>query len=304
MGSTRTSAGAYASYAKSTAHHTAASYTTRSLLPEFDPKLIKVRESVKSAANPHPTPVIVAIDVTGSMGYLAEACRKGLGTLFLETYKRKPVSDPHMMAMALDDMEVVPEALQVTQFEADAVVLGTQIEKLYLVGCGGGNGYESYLGPLYFALTKTKCDAFSEKPARKGFIFTVGDEPPQPVLTGQQIKDFFGDGDSGDIQAAALIKRIEQNWHYYHLIVEEGSHARQYPYQVRDGWAALLGQNVIPLKDHTKMAEVIISLLEVVAGRDKDAVAASWDGSTALTVKHAISGLTVGAAAGTGPVAL
>jgi len=41
------------------------------------------------------------------------------------------------------------------------------------------------------------------------------------------------------------------------------------------------------------MAEVIISAIEVAVGRDKDAVAKSWSGSTSLVVSRAIAGLTV-----------
>src|SRR4051812_41950627 len=80
MGSTRFDPDAYRDYATSTATKSAADYTSSTLKKDFDPKLIKVRESVASAINPHPTPIIVGLDVTGSMGRVLEACRRGLGT--------------------------------------------------------------------------------------------------------------------------------------------------------------------------------------------------------------------------------
>jgi hypothetical protein len=61
---------------------------------------------------------------------------------------------------------------------------------------------------------------------------------------------------------------------------------------------------VIGLKDHRKMSEVIISTIEVIEGRDKDAVAHSWSGDTSLVVREAIKGLTAAGAAGSGPVTL
>jgi len=303
MGSTRFDPHMYAGYAASTAGYTTASYTATSTKREFDPKLIKVRESVKSDLNPHPTPIIVGLDVSGSMGVVVEACRRGLGTLFEEIIKRNPVSDPHVLAMAIGDMECDRSPVQATQFEADPVTIGKQIEDLYLEGGGGGNNHESYLGPLYFALMRTSCDAFKE--GRKGFIFTVGDEEPQLVLQKDLIDKFFGDQPRKDYTAEELIAAVERDWHVFHIIVEEGSYARSRLDQTTQAWRKLLGQHVINLEDHKKMAEVIISTIEVVEGRDKDAVASSWSGGTDVVVAKAIAGLpTSPGAAGSGPVAL
>lgn len=304
MGNARFDAGTYASYARSTAHldHTT-KFKSAATPREMDPKMIKVRESVKSEANPHPTPIIVGLDVTGSMGPVADACHRGLGTLFEEIIKRGPVTDPHVLAMAIGDMEYDRSPVQATQFEADPVVIGTQIEALHLERGGGGNHHESYLGPLYFALMRTKCDAFSE--GRKGYIFTVGDEQPQTILTGKEIEQWFGDQPTKDYTAAELIAAVERNWHVFHIIVAEGSHQQFHSAVTRREWSDLLGQRAILLKDHTKMAEVIISTIEVTEGRDKDAVAHSWSGDTSLVVRDAIAGLVPGGkSAGAGPVAL
>jgi hypothetical protein len=307
MGFSRYDAGTYRSYASSTAHYTPSSYTTKHLKPEFDPKLIGVRQSKKSDINPHPTPVVVALDQSGSMGEVVEAMRKGLGTLFEQVIDRKPVSDPHVMAMAVGDMEMHEEApLQVTQFEADPVTIGKQVEELYLEGKGGGNAHESYLGPLYFVAMRTDCDAFTDTPPRKGFLFTVGDEEPQTILTKELIQKYIGDEAPNDLTAEDLVKMIEPNWHYYHLMVMQGSHARRYPDKVKSAWRGLVGERAIPLSDHTKMSEVIISLMEVVAGRDKDAIIKSWGSGTDLVVADAIAGLPAMPGTGevTGPVAL
>src|SRR5690242_14285232 len=121
MGSTRYDAGTYRDYATSTAHMSASSYKASTLKTDFDPKQIKVRESVKSDVNPNPTPIIVALDVTGSMGSVVEAMRKGLGTLFEQIIERNPVSDPHVLAMGIGDMDHDRAPVQATQFEADPV---------------------------------------------------------------------------------------------------------------------------------------------------------------------------------------
>lgn len=303
MGNARFDAGTYSSYARSTAHldHTT-KFRASATAPAMDPKMIKVRESVKSDANPHPTPIIVGLDVTGSMGPVVDAMHVGLGTLFEEVIKRHPISDPHVLAMAIGDMDCDRSPVQATQFEADPVVIGTQVEALHLERGGGGNSHESYLGPLYFALMRTKCDAFSE--GRKGYLFTVGDEQPQSVLTGQQIERWFGDQPTKDYPAAELLAAVERNWHVFHIIVAEGSYMQYYADRTIKDWRELMGQRVIILNDHRKMSEVIISTIEVIEGRDKDAVVHSWSGDTSIVVRDAIAGLTAADKVSAGPVPL
>ena len=304
MGNARFDATTYSSYARSTAHldHTT-KFKASSTKPDFDPKMIKVRESVKSDLNPKPTPVIIGLDVTGSMGRVVDAMHRGLGTLFEEIIKRDPVSDPHVLAMAIGDMDCDRSPVQATQFEADPVTIGKQVEELHLERGGGGNDHESYLGPLYFALMRTKCDAFSD--GRKGYLFTMGDEGPQTVLTKAQIERWFGDQPKQDYTAEQLIEAVSRNWHIFHLIVMEGDF-QQYPAAAKynEQWSKLLGQRVIKLSDHTKMAEVIISTIEVTEGRDKDSVAHSWSGDTSIVVRDAIKGLAVADKVSAGPVAL
>lgn len=307
MGSTRFDPGAYASYASATRSHTTASYA-KTAKAAFSPKEIKVRESVRSDLNPYPTPIIVGLDVSGSMGVVVEAMRKGLGTLFEEIIKRDPVSDPHVLAMAIGDMDYDRAPVQATQFEADPVTIGKQIEELYLEQGGGGNDHESYLGPLYFAMMRTKCDAFSEPKPRKGFIFTAGDEGPHEVLSKSQIEKWFGDQARRDYTAAELLAALEPNWHVFHLIVKEGSFQRdtggRYADRFNHRWRELYGQRVIELTDHRKMAEVVISTIEVIQGRDKDMVVSSWSGDTSLVVREAVAGLVAGSSSGSGPVRL
>lgn len=305
MGNSRYDAGIYRAYASATATMSHTDYKSRAMPKGMDPKQIKVRESRASDLNPDPTPVIVALDVSGSMGRVVEAMRKGLGTLFEEVIERKPVSDPHVLAMAIGDMECDSAPVQATQFEADPVTIGKQIEELYLERGGGGNDHESYLGPLYFAAMRTDCDAF--KAGRKGFLFTVGDEEPQEVLTKAMIERFFGDQPREDLTAEQMVAMIERNWHYFHIVVDEGDYASRSPRSVQEGWAKILGQRVIHLKDHRKMAEVIVSTMEVTVGRDKASVAKSWSGDTSMVVAAAIQNLPAApgsASTGTSPVAL
>jgi hypothetical protein len=291
MGYHRYDPDTWSTYATATAAKTHRDYGRTSILPAFDPREFGVRESRKSELNPNPTPFIAALDVTGSMGRVVEAMRKGLGTLFEQLITRAVIPDPHVLAIAVGDFDCDRAPIQATQFESEPVTIGKQIEDLWLERGGGGNDSEGYLGPLYFAAMRTDCDAVRD--GRKGFLFTVGDEEPQIVLRQSSVKRFFGDNIQKDLTAEELISLVSRGWEYFHLMVTEGSYMQARQDQVMRAWTDLIGQRALLLTDHTRMAEVIISAAEVAAGRDHDTVAKSWSGSTSLVVRNAITGLTI-----------
>src|SRR5262245_29165524 len=93
-------------------------YSSRSIHANLNPLGVKVRESRVSTDNPNSSPLIVGIDVTGSMGMIADVlAREGLGTLFTGILERKPSTDPHVMFMAVGDANCDSAPLQVSQFE-------------------------------------------------------------------------------------------------------------------------------------------------------------------------------------------
>ncbi len=265
---------------------------SHSLDPDLDPSRISYRESRDSEENPLSTPIIVAVDQTGSMGFLAESLiREGLGTLVESIYARVPVTDPHVMCMAFGDAWTDRAPLQVTQFEAD-IRIAEQLSKFYIEANGGGNGYESYNLPWYFAATRTRCDAWIKR-QRKGFLFTVGDEPPPPELLASHVKTFMGGGLQRDISTRDLLNVVKQNWEVFHIITEEGMYCRSRPQQTKGTWFKLLGERAIGLSDHKRLPELIVSILHVVEGEDPEDVALSWTGKTADVLLQALKSLTM-----------
>ncbi len=278
-------------------HTKASSYNTKStheilkekrLHADLDPKGV-VRESRDSADNPESTPVIIALDVTGSMSTVIDSIvRNGLDTLCKEIFEKKPIKDPHIAAMGIGDVEAGDEApLQVSQFEADIRIL-KDIEKIWLEGGGGGNRHESYLFPLYFAATATKTDSF-EKRQKKGFIFTIGDEEPQEELTAEQINLVMGANvENRSFSAAQVLSMASKQWNVYHVIIEEGSHASTYPDVTKEKWRKFLGQRVISLPDHKLLAETIVSTMMHAEGLEKDKILKAWDPSKAKVIGSAM----------------
>lgn len=292
MGTSRWSPDEWDRYASTTAGKTAKDLFRRtSICKHLDPKDIKMRESCDSPANPNSTPIIVAVDNTGSMGMLAETLiREGLGVLIEEIIARKPVPDPHVMFMAVGDAWCDRAPLQVTQFETD-LRLAEQLSDFWIEGGGGGNSYESYNLPWYFAATHTKCDSILKR-NKKGYLFTVGDEPPPPKLLAEHVKELLGGGLQRDMSSRDLLAMASKTWDIFHIMVEEGSYYSHHGKETKHQWQQLLGQRAIGLSDHTKLSEVIVSTLEVMEGADLTRVANSWSGGTGIVVRKALSNLT------------
>lgn len=286
MGSGTFDASAYRSFASSTAGKTTDEiYTSSSLDASLNPKGVKLRESRDSADNPNSTPIIVAIDVTGSMGIIADVlARDGLGTLFKEVVDKKPITDPHLMFMAIGDANCDHAPLQVSQFEADNRIV-EQLTKIYLEKGGGGNCFESYNLAHYFAAQHTAHDSY-EKRAKRGYLFTVGDEEFPQALTVDQIKTFVGDTVQADVGPEESLQDAERTYDVFHIIIEEGSHARSHLDRVVSGWTKLMGQSAIRLSDHKKLSETIIGIIEAREGLATEKSAGRFGSAVLNAVKH------------------
>jgi hypothetical protein len=271
-------------------------YSASHLDPYLDPKEFKIRESRDSTDNPKSTPIAVALDVTGSMGSLADViAREGLGTLFSGILERKPVSDPHLMFMAVGDVAAGDRGpIQVSQYEADNRIV-EQLTKIWVEGGGGGNHGESYNLAWYIAAFRTVHDSM-EKRGKRGYLFTVGDEPPLQLLTKKEIERATGDKAEQDFDSKTLLALAQRNYDCYHIIIAEGNHARYDLGNVTKSWRELLGQKVIVLEDHRKLAETIVSAIEVAEGVDAHDSAGKWGGMTAKIVGDAVAHLPRGTA--------
>lgn len=249
------------------------------------------RESRDSVDNPNSTAIIVAGDVTGSMGQLAgQLIKDGLATFatLMHEPDRKPLSDPHIMGMAVGDANGDAVPIQCTQFEADIRVI-QQFEKLYVEGGGLGNGSEGYIIPWVVAAMMTDIDCF-EKRGEKGVLFTYGDDGPTPSLTRQQARTYLNLELADDISATEALAMVQRKYDVYHLLVNGSD---QNPH-IANAWKALLGERAIPVIDHTKIPEIMVGILELTrGGKTHAAVAGSFSHVTAVAVSKAIDGLTV-----------
>lgn len=236
-------------------------FRSRGMVPEFDPERIDVRESRDSDYNPNSTPIIVAVDVTGSMGHLAELLvREGVAELMTSLLDEGRVSDPQLLCMGIGDAWTDQAPLQATQFEADLRIV-EQLGRIWIEGGGGGNGEESYILPWAFAAEKTSCDAI-EKGRRKGLLVTVGDDGPPAALL-REHAERIGLSLQRDMDAKELLRIASAQWDIFHLQIEEGFNMQgRQGDDIRQRWRDLLGERFISVPDYRLMAKVIAGLAE------------------------------------------
>ena len=151
-------------------------FLSRKLDPALDPKNV-IRECCDSEEHPETFPVILALDVTGSMGQAAVEVAKQLNVIMTQLYDK--VRDVEFMVMGIGDFECDLFPLQISQFESD-IRIADQLERIYFEFGGGGNNYESYTAAWYMAARHTRLDAW--KRGKKGILITMGDEPLNPYL--------------------------------------------------------------------------------------------------------------------------
>lgn len=269
---------------------TAEIFTSVGLLPDYDPARIRMRESRDGPDNAASTPIVLASDVTGSLGEVARILMQDkLGVLVSEILARKPVSDPHIMAMAVGDATCDRAPLQATQFEAD-IRLAEQMRQLFLEGGGGGNGGESYALPWLFCATKTATDSF-EKRGKRGYLFSFGDEPILPIVTREEARQFLGLRLERDATAAECLGLAQRRYDVFHVLLREGFSAQDCGFREAIAtWQPLLGKRLLVLDDYRNLAELVVSAIQVAEGLDPDEAASSWAStSAAASVRAALA---------------
>ena len=191
-------------------------FKSRMLVTDLDPKNV-IRECVDSTEHPNTKPVILALDVTGSMGRAAMEVAKQINVVMTKLYEN--VTDVEFLVMGIGDLAYDCAPIQASQFESD-IRIAEQLDKIYFEGGGGGNSYESYTAAWYFGLNHTKLDCWNR--GQKGVIITMGDEPMNPYLPKKELSAVTGDDLQSDVETAQLYADASEKFDIYHLYVKHG----------------------------------------------------------------------------------
>lgn len=193
-------------------------FTARRLDSMLNP-LNVVRECIDTEEHPNTIPVILALDVTGSMNDVSTEIAKKLNVIMTTLYEK--VKDIEFMIMGIGDLSYDCSPIQISQFESD-IRIAEQLDKLWFENGGGGNSFESYTAAWYMASRHTKLDC--HKRGNKGIIITIGDEMLNPYLPKKQLQIITGDVLQGDVETKDLYKETIDKFNIYHLDVNHGSH--------------------------------------------------------------------------------
>lgn len=232
-------------------------YESRNLSPVLNPKNV-TRECCDSEEHPNTIPVILALDVTGSMGNSAKACAAKLNEIMTSLYEK--VDDIQFMTMAIGDFSYDRAPLQVSQYESDIRIL-EQMDQIYFEGGGGGNSFESYTAAWYFALRHTKLDCHNR--GKKGIIISLGDESLNPYLPRWAVENIIGDKLQGDVDTKDLYREVTEKFDVYHISVDDSDSSYSYHQTDADRtWKNVIGDNykVSTLQNLAKtISDIIVS---------------------------------------------
>lgn len=283
------------------------STATRSPAPTVSSAKLTVRECCDSPAHPESFPLVVALDVTGSMGRIPEKLAREKLKELLSLLIDHKVADPAVCFCAIGDAYTDRFPFQAGQFEHDGLLADKHLTALYLEKGGGGQHKESYSLAWYFAANYTQTDAWFKR-NQKGFLFTIGDEGNHQKLLGEHLKEIFNLSEASDITDEQLLAEASRRWHIFHIHCQDGSyrfsdtkpHTSSFGLppekEIETYWRNLLGERLLVLDNSDNVAELIAATVGVIYGADVKTMAKSMTSSAAASVSTALATLNTSSA--------
>ncbi|MBO4457796.1 MAG: hypothetical protein J5802_08755 [Butyrivibrio sp.] len=256
-------------------------FTQRSCDPKFDPKYIGTRECFDSEDHPNTTPIVVGLDVTASMGYLAvEVATGAINELITKLYSTGAVEDPSLMCAAYGDFRD-RSPLQVTQFESD-IRIAQQLLDIYFENGGYGEVVPTCLWE--FLAHHTNIDAVNKR-KEKGFVFTIGDSAKiREEYVNETIARVIGDH-TLYVSREAVLNKVQETFNVFHIMID-GDNAKNR--KLLPGHVIVIGRD-----DIGKIPEVIISTIQLQKGKKLDEVLEQWEELDRPMLRAALSQISL-----------
>lgn len=203
-----------------------------------------------------PAPLVVAVDVTGSMGKWPGVIFQKLPVLYNEVKLYFP--DVEISFAAVGDANVDRFPLQVCEFRKGRE-LEEGINSIYPEGGGGGGSKESYELAAYFYARHCRMPN-----AKKPLFVFCGDEGFYETIKANTVKAATGDAVGKDLESRVVFKELMGLFQVYNLRVTYGDERKEE--EIREQWEGALGkQMVLKLADPNRIVDSIIGLVAIAA---------------------------------------
>jgi hypothetical protein len=219
-------------------------------------KVVDPKKRIRSSSR---NPLIVAVDVTGSMARWPFEIFDRLPLLYntLSQYR----DDLEICFAAIGDAAVDRWPLQVTGF-ASGYDLEQQLGSLYGEG-GGGDAPESYGLLAHWVDTHVEIPKADEPP----FLIVYGDVTMHPKVPRQQIEALLGDGVAADVDALEAWRRVVRRFNVWFLRRPGGGRRDE----VERQWGEAIGaQKILPVEDEQRAVDYAMGLVARSWGHFED----------------------------------
>jgi len=210
----------------------------------------KVIDPKKHISTNSTNPLIIAIDVTGSMANWPFEIFDRLPLLYntLSQYRE----DLEVCFVAIGDAGCDKWPLQVTTF-ASGYDLEQLLGSLYGEG-GGGDAPESYGLFAHWVNTHVSIPKAEDKP----FLIVFGDAPMHPTVPHGQIAHYLGDDGKKDVGAIQAWQQVSEKWNTWFLRRPTGRSGDDVDKQ----WGqAITEQKILRIEDEQRAVDYAMGLI-------------------------------------------
>lgn len=223
---------------------------------------IVLREARDSEVHPDSIPIILALDLTGSMGYIPHhLVKEGLPNL-ISGIIQAGIPDPVLLFLGIGDHETDKEPLQVGQFESGDAELDMWLTQTYIERGGGANYGESYGLAHYFAARHCQTDHW-DKRKKKGILITIGDEPNLKLYPGPAMQGVMKDGNIKEFSDVEILAEAQQRWEVFHIYPTNGRVTRE---DTENYWGQLLNDRYYRVNSEQDIIQKAIDIVIANSG--------------------------------------
>jgi hypothetical protein len=215
----------------------------------------------KKLASGSATPLVIAVDVTGSMQTWPAEIFDRLPLLYQTLSQYRP--ELEIAFAAIGDATCDRYPLQITDF-AKGIELEDRLKALYGEGGGGGGARESYELFAAALLHNVATPAAAERP----IVILYGDEGFYPEVDARQAQHYLGL--PGVARSAHTVwQRVVEKFDLYHLRKPYGD--RKLDRKILEQWTAAIGeQRIVGLEDPFRAVDYALGLISRKWGRFED----------------------------------